>query len=233
MARRWHIIDDDGSREFIVDHERGRVYSGVKVKHDGDEWPAFTQLAIEASTEALGEAIRSVTDEFDLPCRALQNAPAPGAHTIQFARSEGLVLVGEPQVEFEDRFITAASSEALVEYLGTQGVHFGHDPTTGSLHLTRYEEGVPDFTWCDSLRPGPSFALTFHADGRCTEEDPRRFALRRMVADETSGCLDRRAFIEHELASIGLTVIDPDFASLGALPMFAIDTNARQTPVLS
>lgn len=240
MARRWHIIDDDGSREVIVDHDRGRVYSGVKVKHDGKEWPPFTQLAIAASIDELVDAIHNVAEEFDLPCRRLHSPPEPGVHAIQFARAGGLTLVGEPDVAFEDRFVTAASSEAIAEYLETHGVHFGHDPAAGSLHLTRYEEGVPDFTWCDSLRPGPSFALTFHSDGRCTEEDPRSFALRRMLDDPTRDvdssvdvCLDRRAFVQTELSAIGLTRVDPEFAEFSTQPGFAIDTETRQTPVLS
>jgi len=136
-------------------------------------------------------------------------------------------------VPFDDRFVTAASSEALVEELEVRGVHFGHDPQSGSLHLTKFVDGAPDFTWCDSLQPGPSFALTFHVDGRCTEEDPRRFALRRMGAKRTDGCLDRRAFILEELREAGLATINPDFREIDSTMHFAVATDERRTPMLS
>lgn len=233
MARRWHLIDDDGRREVIVDPENGTLHSGVKVRYDRRDWPAFTQLAIRASIDELVAAIRAVADEFDLPCRRVTEPQGSDDHLLEFARDGDLVLAAEPEVEFENRFVTAASSEALAEHLETDAVHFGHDPSAKSLHLTKYRDGAPDFTWCDSLRPGPSFALTFHADGRCTEEDPRQFALRRLGGSGDTSCLDRTEFLEEELASIGMTEIDPELEESSTQPGFAVDTSTRQTPALS
>jgi hypothetical protein len=233
MAERWHIIDDDGSREVIVDLDRGRICSGVKVAHDRDDWPAFTQLAIRAEIGQVRQAIASVAGEFDLPCRPTAPDQATPPHTIQLARSDGLTLVGEPGIDFEDRFITAASSEAVAEALGCEAVHFGHDPTAASLHLTRYTAQGPEFTWCDSLRPGPSFALTFHDDGRCTEQDPRQFALDRSGAAADRTCLNRRTFVEEELASFGLATIDPELRELSSTDAFCVEMETQQRPMFS
>jgi len=233
MARRWHLIDDDGRREVIVDPEHGRVESGVKVRYDRRDWPAFTQLAIRSSVDELAAAVRSVADEFNLPCRRVDGAEHAESHLLRFARNGKFVLAAEPDVAFEERFVTAASCEALAERLGTDAAHFGHDPSAASLHLTRFTDGSPDFTWCDSLRPGPSFALSFHDDGRCTEEDPRRFALRRLGRRDDRACLDRTVFLERELASMGLEAIDPELRETSTAPIFAVDTSARRSPALS
>ncbi|MFB6350586.1 MAG: hypothetical protein ABEN55_02125 [Bradymonadaceae bacterium] len=232
MANRWQIIDDNGSRDVLVDHETGRVVSGVKVSHTHCEWPPFTQFAVHAPLDDVTDALEDVAREFDLPCRPCASSTRGREHRVEFAQTGDLTLIGEPGVPFDDRFVTAASSEALVEYLETDGVHFGHDPQTGSLHLTTFVDGAPDFTWCDSLQPGPSFALTFHDDGRCTEEDPRRFALRRMGAERTGGCLDRRAFILEELHNAGLATIDPDFQETDSTMYFAVATDERRTPMM-
>jgi hypothetical protein len=233
MVRRWHLIDDDGRREVIVDLERRRIETGIKVHYDRKSWPAFTQLAIRAGLEEVVAAVPAVADEFDLPCRRITEPQAPEEHVLWFARDGDLVLAAEPDVEFENRFVTAASSEALAEHLATDAVHFGHDPSAESLHLTKYRDGTPVYTWCDSLRPGPSFALTFHDNGRCTEEDPRQFALRRVDGSGHSSALDRTAFLEQELAETGLSEIDPELREVSAQPVFAVDTSARQTSALS
>ena len=233
MPKRWQIIDDDGSRDVLVDHKTGRVVSGVKVAHNRCEWPPFTQFAIRASLDDVTRALEEVAREFDLPCRPCASTPRGREHAVEFAHRDELTLIGEPGVPFDDRFVTAASSEALVEHLETDGVHFGHDPQTGSLHLTRFLDGAPAFTWCDSLQPGPSFALTFHSDGRCTEEDPRRFALRRLGSGQTSGYLDRRAFVLEELEAAGLDAVDPDFRQTRSQSCFAVATDERRAPMMS
>lgn len=233
MARRWQIIDDDGRREVLVDHETGRVISGIKVSHERKQWPAFTQLVLRSPADSLTAAIEAVAGEFDLPCRVIGSGLRPNEHAIELARVDDLTLIGEPNVDFEDRFVTAASSEALIEHLETEGIHFGYDPTAGSLHLTKFVAGGPVFTWCDSLQPGPSFALTFHADGKCTEQDPRRFALQRMQLDDERACLDRRRFVLTELEAFGVENVDPDFRDLRSRPIFGVETDYHEAPMMS
>lgn len=232
MARRWQIIDDDGSRDVIVDHANGEISSGVKVSHRGSTWPAFTQFAVRESVEALRDAIIGVTREFALPCTEVDVGHSEREHRVELIERGELVYLGEPGISFDDRFVTAASSEAIAERLGADGVHFGHEPSAGSLHLTKFQAGSPVFTWCDSLRPGPSFALTFHQDGRCTEQDPRRFALQRMGGDGT-GCLDRRAFVLSELELFGVERVDPAFESQAPAAVYAVETDATKAPMLS
>ncbi len=234
MAKRWQIIDDEGSRDVLVDHQTGRVVSGIKVTHEHCEWPPFTQLAVDASVEEVTTALEEVAREFDLPCHPIHRAAPGHEHTVSFARDSELTLVGEPDVEFDRRFVTAASSEALVEHLDTRAVHIGHDPPTGSLHLTKFVGGAPEFTWCDSLKPGPSFALRFHADGRCTEQDPRRFAIERLdIEYSAEHYLDRRAFIGEELRDFGIERVDPDFEQTDSFAAFAVDLEAYRTPISS
>lgn len=229
MARRWQLIDENGCREVIVDHERGAVDSGVKVRYDRREWPSFTQLAIRASIDELVAGLRSVADEFDLPCRRVTEG-TDAMHAVVFASDGQLTRAAEPGIPFDDRFLTAASSEALVETLETDAVHFGHDPAAGSLHLTKYSEGSPDFTWCDSLEPGPSFALTFHEDGRCTEQDARVFAVDRLYGEAEVRCLNRTRFVECELADMGIDRLEPELEGFATQPGFVIDTDARRSP---
>jgi hypothetical protein len=234
MAKRWQLIDDDGSRDVLVDHQTGRVVSGFKVAHEHCEWPPFTQTAIAAPLQDVTTALEEVAREFDLPCHPIQRAAPGNDHTVSFAQADELTLIGEPGIEFDARFVSAASTEALVEHLETRALHVGHDPSTGSLHLTKFLDGSPVFSWCDSLEPGPSFALEFHDDGRCTEQDPREFAIERMDLEYSSeDYLNRRAFMARELKDFGLESIDPDFQETDATAAFAVDIEEYRTPISS
>jgi hypothetical protein len=225
-VHRWQLIDETGRRDFLVNRRTGSVTSQT---HSGrGSWPAFTQLALDADLDAVASAVDPVAQEFERECRLLQSSATEQAHTLQLATSAGLTLLAEPSIDFEERFVTAASSEALVERLEVDGVHFGFDPSSDTLHLTRFSSGFPDFTWCDSLRPGPSFALIFHEDGRCTEEDPRSFARRSLGLHGDADVLDRRAFLFTILDDFGLDAVDPDFSDTPADRAFAIgDRPAR------
>jgi hypothetical protein len=219
-VHRWQLIDETGRRDFLVNRRTGSVTSQT---HSGrGNWPAFTQLALDADLDAVASAVDPVAQEFERECRRLQSSATEQAHTLQLATSSGLTLLAEPSIDFEERFVTAASSEALVERLEVDGVHFGFDPSSDTLHLTRFSSGYPDFTWCDSLRPGPSFALVFHEDGRCTEEDPRSFAKDYLGLRGDTEMLDRRAFVSRVLETLGLEKVDPDLHETVAKRQYAI-----------
>ena len=219
---RWQLIDDDGRRDFLVNRRTGSVSSQPPLFDDTDNWPPFTQLALDADIDEAAGAIDPVATEFERECRPLQTCGSGQTHTLQLAHVDGLTLLGEPCIDFEERFVTAASSEALVERLEVDGLHFGFDPSSDTLHLTRFSAGYPDFTWCDSLKPGPSFALIFHDDGRCTEEDPRRFARRELGLGADADLLDRRAFLYSVMEEFGLHSVDPDLADTDVACRFGI-----------
>lgn len=221
-VRRWHIIDDDGRRPVLVDTDYGVVRSGVGLKDDPTGWPLFTQFAAPAPLDDVRAALEEVLEEFGLGSRPADRPPADSRHTVVAARSSGRTLVTEPGVPFDDRFLTAASSEALVDRLDCDGIHFGHEPARGTLHLTRYIAGQPAFSWCDSLRPGPSFALEFHRDGRCTESDPRKFALARLGFEDEADAFDRLTFVQRELTRFGLRQPDPNLEEIKTTPLVEI-----------
>ncbi len=230
--RRWHIIDDNGSREVLIDPETGRVQSGVKVTHaDAPDWSSFTQLAVRASVHEVAEALCQVADDFDRHCEQLTAPPDEREHGIHLAHRDGITIVSEPGIDFEKRFITAASAEAITKYLERDGIHFGYDATSGTLYLTEFDEGAPDFTWCDSARPGPSFALDFQEDGRCTEEEPRPFALRHVDRPNDASELDRRAFVAARLERLGLECLAPDFAAFETVTAFRLGASTSRAEI--
>jgi hypothetical protein len=232
MLRRWHIIDDDGSREVLIDPETGRVQSGVKVTcSNHPDWPPFTQLAVRAPVDAVTDALCRVADDFERHCERLGSLPEEHEHGVHVAHREGITLLSEPGIAFEKRFVTAAASEAITEYLGRDGIHFGHDPTSETLYVTEFEDGEPDFTWCDSARPGPSFALDFQEDGHCTEEDPRPFALRHVDRPEDASHLDRRAFVASRLERLGIDTLDPTFEAFETVVAFKLKASSSRAEI--
>jgi hypothetical protein len=106
------------------------------------------------------------------------------------------------------------SANAIAGLLAEDGAFFGFDPAAGTIHVTRYETGVPTLEWFDSVEPGPSYARTFLTNGRATDEDPRTFALRFLDLPESSPLLDRLEFVEQVLADFELEVIDPELENL-------------------
>ncbi|MGM0554763.1 MAG: hypothetical protein ACQEVA_00105 [Myxococcota bacterium] len=215
MTRHWYLIDDDGCRRIDVSENRWDFWSDFRESGDqNDPWPAFTQLAVRADLDELAEALRVVAEEYGAEAVDLTSTPEHWHESICLARWEALSLATEPARELDDRFIGAEAAERLLAELGATGVYFGFDPSAGTLHVARYDEGTPDFTWADSLQPGPSYAITFHEDGTATQEDPRAYALRALDQPESSPFLDRYDFVEKVLASVGLSEVHPNFEEL-------------------
>lgn len=179
----------------------------------GDAWPAFTQAAVCSELDEAISAIHKLADTLELGCRDVTDTPEIWDGGLCLAAEENLTLMTEPTVDFDERFLGPDTTEDLLELLKVDGAFFGHDPAAGTLTLTVFSNGTPDFTWSDSIEPGPSHAVTFHDDGTATQEDPRKFALRRLGQPETSPFLDRYAFIEHELAKLGLVDVQPELAN--------------------
>jgi len=176
---------------------------------------------------ATGNPDRASTDT---PGRDGSNAPNSTArihcdrspHPLWLARHRDLVLLGEPGIDREDRLVTDATAERLSELLDADALHFGYDPARLTLHLTRLAGGMPDFAWCDSRRPGPSYALNFSDNGRCTRRDPRHFALDALGLSEETSQFDRVTFLETQLADFGLDIVDPELDTVERITCFDV-----------
>jgi hypothetical protein len=214
MTRHWYLIDNDGCRRIDVSEKSWDFWSDFRAGDaQGAAWPAFTQAAVCAELGKTVTSIERLAGEHELDCRDVTDAPELWDGGLCLASDDDLTLMTEPSVDFDERFLGPDAVEQILEHLAVDGAFFGHDPTTGTLTLTIFSNGTPDFTWSDSIEPGPSHAVTFHDDGTATSEDPRKFALRRLGQPESSPFLDRYAFIEHELAKLGLVDVQPDLAN--------------------
>jgi hypothetical protein len=213
MTRQWYLIDDDGCRRIDVSEKSWDFWSNFRADDTpGVSWPAFTQAAVCAEIDTAVAALKRLAGEQNFDCRDVTDTPEIWDGGLCLAADNDLTVITEPSVDFDDRFLGPGAVEQLLEELEVDGAFFGHDPTAGTLTLTVFCDGAPTFTWSDSIEPGPSHAVTFHDDGTATSEDPRKFALRRLGQPETSPFLDRYAFIEHELAKLGLVDVQPDLA---------------------
>jgi hypothetical protein len=213
MSHSWFVIDAHGRR--AISRSPMDFWSQFDYSTDGDEWPEFTQLIVNGRLEDVVRAFSTVAATLGLECADVTTDPerwGPGA--IHFATADDRVLVTEPGVDRDERFLHDASADAIIGLLARDGVFFGHDPSTGLIHITTFELGAPSLAWYDSIEPGPSFARTFLDDGRCTDEDPRTFALERLDMPPTSPLLDRYRFVESVLSDFGVGAVTPDLDDL-------------------
>lgn len=209
MHRQWYLIDDDGIHPIDV----GDDVEDFWKKFDGDgqdaPWPEFNQTAVDASPEEAVRALRKTASKLGLELTDVSDSPALWSDGLTVGQAGELTVLGEPGVDIDDRWMALEWSEALASELGCDGAFFGYEQAAKTLHLTVFSEGSVDFSWCDSLLPGPSYAMVFDGDGRCTDEDPRRFALRKLEMPETSPLLDRYRFVLVELHRLGLEKVRP------------------------
>jgi hypothetical protein len=230
MTRRWHIIDADGWRRIDVaekgaseGEKRWNVRSGFRADSPQSAvWPAFAQIAARAPLDEVRRALRELADQLGCTCRDVTNAPETWDEALLISlvgeRSPGpnpaLTLLAEPRAEFDERLLNPEIADSFFENLRADGAFYGYEPHAGTLMLSVYRAGAIQFSWSDSVEPGPSHALTFHADGRATAEDPRPFALGRLGHAPDAPMLDRHAFLEREVAALGLREISPRFDDL-------------------
>lgn len=187
----WYVIDEHGAHPVPVHHATAPA-----------GWPAFAQLALRCPIEDAHAIVRDIVGE-----------PSHWGyrHELAFARHLDWTLLDEPGVDLDARQLTPASAEHLARSLQCDATFLLNDPSLGLLHLSLFEGGELQLQWEDATSPlGPSLASTFHADGRCTHEDPRRFALEALNLPEDTPLLDRYAFIEFMLHGVGQHVIAPN-----------------------
>jgi len=195
--------------------KRWDFWSDFRGDGPGDTaWPAFTQLVACAPARELCRAISALAAELEVECSDVSDQPEYWHDALLLneqilGSGEPLTLLSEPGTDFDARLLEPNAAESIFEKLGTDGAFFGHEPEAGTLMLSVYRQGHLEFSWSDSILPGPSHALTFYPDGRATAEDPRPFALQRLGQAPSSPFLDRYAFVAHELAKLGLDEISP------------------------
>lgn len=178
-----------------------------------DEWPEFTQLAIPADQtrpDQLRQAVETVARLGNMDVQDVTTSPERWESAIVLARNGSAWCVCEPGVELEDRFLDGETAEQIAGLLASDGVFFGHILATGTVHATTFSTGGRELAWFDSALPGPSFARLFHRDGRCSEEDPRAYALDALDMPATSPLLDRYAFVASLLEPFGIESLSPN-----------------------
>jgi len=188
---------------------------------EGHGWGGFTQMAIRASASMAIAVVRASIEDW------LATEGGPGTHGLCFCEHGEWTLIGEPHVDMDARVIHAPSAEMIAQYSMHDAVFLGHDELTGTIQLSIFEGGEPTLSWQDSLEPfAENVALTFHDDGRCTQEDARRYALRALDLPAETSWLDRIAFVEFTLHAQGIHVIDPELDEQPlAHVLHAIDLN--------
>lgn len=238
MTRSWYIIDQTGWRRIDVDaHQKGEkrwdFWSGFRNRPgQSAPWPGFLQLAVGASSDRVRAAIVDFASSSKLSWSNVGEQPERWDEAVLVgedptALTPPITLISQPVDAPEMGLINAESVDDFFYQLGVDGAFYGHDADSGTLMISVYRSGQPEFSWQDSLEPGPSWALSFHADGRASVENPRPFALRRLGLPATSPFLDRYAFIEHELRALGVQQIAPLMANRPIVAAFLVEPEAE------
>lgn len=208
MRHNWFVIDRWGRRP--VNTRLDTYWSRFDYGAADIDWPAFNQLVTRASADNVVRALRTFAAMLDVELIDVTRAPQRWNGALLVGENGGSLCVCEPGFDLDDRLLRPESVEAIAGLLAEDSAFFGYDPATGTVHVARYETGVPVLEWFDSALPGPSYARTFPSHGRATDEDPRTFALRALGMCETSPLLDRVAFVESELEPFELARISPE-----------------------
>ena len=198
----WFIIDNQGQRPICEEWMQQKRHLAHQSLVWG-VWHSFAQIAVQASDEQLLTYLQRLANQHGVQCRPCTTERANAKITTQDQWS----IWSEPTTDPDLCFINADTVDALFEEM--DGMYYGYDEEEGTVHFARFEQGQMAFLWYDALRPGPSFALTFHEDGTCTEEDARLYALKHLNLPESTTQLDRFAFLAHLLHSHGLEHFDP------------------------
>ncbi|RAL22220.1 hypothetical protein DL240_10225 [Lujinxingia litoralis] len=216
MQREWYLIDDEGIHRIDLGVQNSTEFWDDQTEEQGrpGQWPGFSQLVVDASASRVVEALKRTAPLMDVGVRDVTASPEHWEGGVLVAQEGEISLVTEPGVDLDERVLGAEWAEELMSELRCAGAFVGYEPHLGSLHLTMYQGGRPTFAWCDSLLPGPSYAMVFESDGRCTHEDPRRFALRMLDLPLTSPLLDRYHFVRANLRSLGLEELRPELETL-------------------
>ena len=227
MQRQWYLIDDEGIHPLRPDGDDSDFWHHFNRGDDDAPWPPFNQVVVDASPTRTVEALLGTGPGLGLELEDVTDDPSRWHDSLVVAAADGLTVLGEPGIDIDEAVMAMAWAEELFGDLRCDGAFFGYDDTAKTLHLTRFKAGCYDFSWSDSLLPGPSYAMVFDDEGRCVEGDPRRFALKMLDMPETSPLLDRYQFVSHILAELGLETIRPELLDLPVTAVIATRAVAR------
>ena len=188
MTSTWFVIDTLGAREVPLTHA------------DPGAWPSFAQLAVRAPAAYVEAAIGVVARR----CGVWAPAVTDCTHDILLGDVGAWTLADEPDADLDARLLHAEVADAIIDALEADAVFCAYETEPDSLILLVYQHGSLTLEWRDSSDPCmPSIATSFLPDGRCTHEDPRRFALRTLGLDVHTPVLDRERFVHHVCQNMG------------------------------
>lgn len=222
MQREWYLIDEEGIHRLDLGGEPEDFWGQFTLDGVEGPWPEFSQVLIKGSATKVVEALQATAPQVGVEVEEVTDKPERWEEGLLVARTgEGCVL-GEPGVDLDDRTMGLIWAEELMGSLRCDGAYFGYDEAAGTLFFTRFRGGKVDLAWCDSLSPGPSYAMIFDEEGQCEQEDPRQFALRDLGLPEGSPFLDRYEFVLAKLRELGLEDVCPQMKQLPIVAAMAV-----------
>lgn len=223
IQREWYLIDEEGIHRLELEGEPEDFWEQFMLDRVDAPWPEFSQVLVQASTTQVVEALQVTASEVGVKVEEVTDDPERWEEGLLIARVGEHCVLGEPGVELDERVMGLIWAEELLASLRCDGAYFGYDPAAGTLFFTRFRGGKVDLAWCDSLMPGPSYAMIFDGEGACEQEDPRRFALRELGLPESSPFLDRYEFLLAKLRELGLDEVCPKMDKLPIAAAMAVD----------
>ena len=186
----WYIIDAHGTRQ--IDRSPS---------HSFEEWPAFALVYANAPLATFQPALLDLLDQNDLLSSDQQET-----HPLYlYHHHHTWTLAAELSHDPDAWTLSPELAATLATLIDTPLAYLSHDADTGAILLDLYDESSLWLRWQDALDPAlPAEASLFSSHGTCTLEDARAFALRMLDLPAHTPILDRHAFIEFMLQSIGL-----------------------------
>src|SRR5690554_2688990 len=140
MIQNWYLIDNDGFHPINHAGRAVNAWTQTNPSHTPDVWPAFTQLAIDASPDDVQNALRELASENSLLLEDITQKPDQWNDAIYIVNDRHHTLIGEPQTDLDDCILQPPVAEALMIRLTASGAFFGYDPATETLYLTVYRD---------------------------------------------------------------------------------------------
>ena len=200
----WFIIDEHGTRPIP---EQWMTHQRQQHAHElaWGVWRSFSHVAVRSEPEGLMEALQRLVAKEGM-CFEVLHKQGAGASMV-IATQKDWSVVHEPQPQ--TCVLHSDSVDDFFEELDCEGLFYGYEEEGSVVHFAHFEQGRMTFLWVDAQEPGPSFALTFHEDGQCTEQDARWFAHEHMGLSEDVTQIDRFAFLARLIRERGLNWMDP------------------------
>ncbi len=218
IMSQWFLIDRDGQRPV---HNTSPNFSRFRDDASQD-WPAFSQLVVDANLEHLLRALKTVAQVNGLELEDVSAKPEAWESALIIVRNGAALIISETDLDADFQLLHDESAGQIAGLLAANAAFFGHDTSCGNLFVSTWDAGAIDLAWSDSVEPGPSHARVFHRNGLCTDEDPRDYALRALDMPATSPLLDRYAFVDFLLKPFGIEEVKPSIDDLPVVAAFKV-----------